>query len=242
MNDAADAHPEAGKIQGGEAPSDESGMSMDDAVSSAFDDHQRATDGIAEGERESLGKHLKFHADSAGTTVIGGLNALIEPAVALRHGDLTTKREVIGNLIDEYNVHPVPEAEPAPVAVEYGQPAHDGAGQPITTEEQALDAVAQFANEHPGAQDELVVDHMTFLAHDMRRQGITPTLEAVYHYATVNDPRFSESARQAQAQGQEAAHLARARAGAVQVAGSGNVTPSAPSDDLDAIIREQIPG
>ena len=236
MNDAADAHPEAGKIQGGEAPSDESGMSMDDAVSSSFDDHQRATDGISEGERESLGKHLKFHADSAGTTVIGRLNALIEPAVALRHGDLTTKREVIGNLIDQYDVRPVPEAEPAPVAPEYGQPAHDGEGQPIATEEQALDAVAQFASEHPGAQDEKVVDQMTFIAHDMRRQGLTPTLEAVYHYATVNDPRFSESARQAV----EADHLARAKQGTGQVSGGGNTSPSSPSDDLDAIIREQI--
>ena len=142
------------------------GMSVEDAATSAFDDADRRENGIAEGERESLGQHLKFHADSAGTTVIGGLNALIEPAVALRHGDLTTKREVIGNLIDQYDVRPVPEAEPAPEAVEYGQPAHDGEGQPIATEEQALDAVAQFAREHPGAQDELVVDHMTWLAHD----------------------------------------------------------------------------
>ena len=175
------------------APEDvttDEGMSVEDAVNSSFDDHQRATDGIAEGERENLGKYLKYHADAVGTTVIGGLNSLLEPALALHTGDLTAKRKVIGDLIDAHNIHPLPEAEPAPVAVEYGQPAHDGAGQPINTEEQALDAVAQFANEHPGAQDEKVVDQMTFIAHDMRRQGITPTLEAVYHYATVNDPRF----------------------------------------------------
>ena len=220
--------------------SNDGGMSVEDAATSAFDDADRRENGIAEGERESLGQHLKFHADSAGTTVIGGLNALIEPAVALRHGDLTTKREVIGNLIDEYNVHPVPEAEPAPEAVEYGQPAHDGEGQPIATEEQALDAVAQFAREHPGAQDELVVDHMTWLTHDMRRQGFQPTLEAVYQHAIANDPRYAPQARQAQAQGQEAAHLARAKQGAVQVSGGGAVTPNTASDDLDAIIREQL--
>ena len=218
------------------------GMSVEDAATSAFDDADRRENGIAEGERESLGQHLKFHADSAGTTVIGGLNALIEPAVALRHGDLTTKREVIGNLIDQYDVRPVPEAEPAPEAVEYGQPAHDGEGQPIATEEQALDAVAQFAREHPGAQDELVVDHMTWLAHDMRRQGFQPTLEAVYQHAIANDPRYSPQARQAQAQAQDTEHLARAKQGTGQVSGGGNTSPNSPSDDLETIIREQLPG
>ena len=127
----------------------------------AFDDADRRENGIAEGEREDLGQHLKYHADSAGTTVIGGLNALIEPAVALRHGDMTAKREVIGSLIDEYGVHPVPEAEPAPVAPEYGLPAHDGNGGQVVSEEAGMAHVQQFIAANPVAADELVQDHMT---------------------------------------------------------------------------------
>ena len=212
------------------------GMSVEDAVSSSFDDHQRATDGIAEGERESLGKHLKFHADSAGTTVIGGLNALIKPAVALRHGDMTTKREVIGSLIDEYGVHPVPEAEPAPVAVEYGQPAHDGNGGQVVSEEAGMAHVQEFIAANPVAADDLIQDHMTYIVADMRAQGYQPDLGRALEIAIQHHPRYSESARQAV----EADHLARAKQGTGQVSGGGNVTPNSPSDDLDAIIREQL--
>ena len=252
MSDAVDAHPEAGAIQGGEAASDASGMSVEDAATSAFDDWDRGQNGIAEGERENVGQFLKFHADSAGTAVIGGLNSLIEPAVALRHGSMEEKRGVINGILDDYGITPLPMAEPEPVAVPYGQPAHDGEGQPIATDQEALDAVNQFASDHPGAQDERVVDYMTHIAHDMRRQGLQPTLEAVYHHATVNDPRFSASAREAQAtQRREAAarqqaadpeRVAKAKQGSVQVSGSGSSGPSNPdaSDDLDDIIREQF--
>ena len=193
----------------GEDVSNDDGMSIEDAASSSYDDHERATDGIAEGERENLGKYLKSHADVVGITVIGGLDSLIQSAVTLYTGDFTAKREVIANLIDHYDVRPVPEVEPAPVAVPYGDPAHDGAGQIIATEEQALDAVAEFASSHPGAQDERIVDHMTFIAHDMRRQGFQPTLEAVYQHAVKDDPRFSAQARQAQ----EDQQVAQAKAG-----------------------------
>ena len=237
MSDAVDAHPEAGSIQGGEAASDSSGMSVEDAASSAYDDWDRGHNGIAEGERENLGQHLKFHADSPGTTVIGGLNALIEPAVALRHGDLTTKREVIGSLIDEYGVHPVPEAEPAPVAPEYGQPALGDEGQTIATEQAALDAVEQFAQANPIMRDERIQDHMAFIAHDMRRQGFTPTLQATFEHAVNADPRYSPQARQAQ----EAQHIEQAKAASVQISGGGNVTPNQVSDDLGAIIGELVP-
>ena len=238
MSDAVDAHPEAGNIQGGEAASDASGMSVEDAATSAFDDWDRGQNGIAEGERENVGQYLKYHADSAGTTVIGGLNAIIEPAVALRHGDLTTKREVIGSLIDEYNVHPVPEAEAAPAPVEYGQPALDAEGQPVATGEQAVEAIEQFAQANPIMRDERIQDHMAFIANDMRRQGFQPTLEAVYSHAVNSDPRYSPQARQAQ----EAQEVAQAKAASVQVSGGGRSAPSSSnvSDDLDDIIREQF--
>ena len=86
------------------APLDGKGMTPDDAATSAFDDHDRAHHGIAEGEREEIGGFLKGHADAAGTTVRDGLNALISPAVALRHGNMETKRHVVGQIIDDYSV------------------------------------------------------------------------------------------------------------------------------------------
>ena len=238
MTDAVDAHPEAGSIQGGEAASDSSGMSIEDAATSSFDDWDRGTNGIAEGERENLGQHLKYHADSAGTTVIGGLNALIEPAVTLRHGDMTAKREVIGSLIDEYGVHPIPEAEPAPETVPYGEPALGEGGQPVATDDQAIEAIEQFVQANPIARDERIQSHMTFIASDMRRQGFQPTLQAVYEHAVNADARYSPQARQAQ----EAQEVARAKQASVQVSGGGRSAPSSsnPSDDLDDIIREQF--
>ena len=108
MSDAVDAHPEAGNIQGGAAASDASGMSPSKMRQPApIDDWDRGQTWDCRGRKRKPWATLEVSTPiAAGTTVIGGLNALIEPAVALRHGDLTTKREVIGNLIDEYNVHP----------------------------------------------------------------------------------------------------------------------------------------
>ena len=189
--------------------SDASGMSVEDAVTSAYDDQDRARNGIAEGERGNLGKYLKGHADAAGTTVINGLNSLIEPAVALRHGDMTAKREVIGRLVDEYGVHPLPEAEPVPEAVEYGQPSLGEAGQTITTKQEAVAEIEQFALANPIMRDERIQDHMNFIAHDMRRQGFQPTLEVVFGHAVNADPRYSAHARQVQ----EADHLATGERG-----------------------------
>ena len=238
MTDAADAHPEAGSIQGGEAASDSSGMSVDDAASSAYDDWDRGTNGIAEGEREDLGQHLKSHADAVGMTVRGGLQYLLEPAVALHTGDLTAKREVIGNLIDAHNIHPIPEAEPAPAPVEYGQPALGAEGQPVATGEQAVEAIEQFAQANPIMRDERIQDHMAYIAGDMRAKGYQPTLQAVYEHAVNADPRYSPQARQAQ----EAQEVAQAKAASVQVSGGGRSAPSSSnvSDDLDDIIREQF--
>ena len=67
-------------------PFDGKGMTPGDAATSAYDDHDRHHNGIAESEREGLGKFLKHHADAVGTNVIDGVNSLIDPAVTLRHG------------------------------------------------------------------------------------------------------------------------------------------------------------
>ena len=212
------------------------GMSVEDAASSSFDDWDRGQNGIAEGERESLGQHLKSHADAVGVTVIGGLNSLIEPAVALHTGDMTAKRKVIGDLIDAHNIHPVPEAEAAPVAVEYGQPAHDGNGGQVVSEEAGLAHVQDFISANPVAADELIQDHMTHIVADMRAQGYQPDLGRALEIAIQHHPRYSDTARQAQ----EAQQVARARQASVQISGGGAMTPDTVSDDLDDIISEQL--
>ena len=212
------------------------GMSVADAASSAYDDAERATDGIAEGERENLGKHLKSHADAVGVTVIDGLNSLLEPAVALHTGDLTAKRKVIGDLIDAHNIHPIPQDEAPPARVEYGPPAHDGNGGQVVSEEAGLAHVQDFISANPVAADELIQDHMTHIVADMRAQGYQPDLGRALEIAIQHHPRYSESARQAA----EADHLARAKQGTGQVSGGGTVTPNTVSDDLDDILREQL--
>ena len=98
--DAVDAHPEAAHI--GESPTDDTGMSVEDAATSAFDDWDRDENGFAEGERIPVGRWMKSHADEAGVTVHEGLESLVETAAALRTGDQEGKRETIGNLIDNY--------------------------------------------------------------------------------------------------------------------------------------------
>ena len=96
------------------------GMSVDDAAASAYDDQDRAHNGIAEGERESVGQYLKFHADAVGTTVINGLNSLIEPTVTLRHGSQQDKRTLLGHLVDQYQIQDVPVVQSQ--AIPYGPP------------------------------------------------------------------------------------------------------------------------
>ena len=233
---SADAHPEAGAIQGGEEASDASGMSMDDATSSAYDDWDRATSGIAEGERENLGKHLKYHADSAGTTVIAGLNALIEPAVTLRHGTMDQKRAVLGHIVDNYDVRDVPMAQQA-TAPEYGPPATGADGQAIVSAEEGLATVQAFVAANPIAADELIQDHMINIVDDMRRQGYQPDLGRALEIAIQHHPRYGEAARQEQQEQQ----VAKAKAASVQVSGSGSTAPRQTSDDVAGILDELVP-
>ena len=212
------------------------GMSIDDASASAYDDWDRGENGIAEGERENLGKHLKFHADSAGTTVINGLNNLIEPAVTLRHGSQDQKRALLGHIVDEYGIQDVPMAQSA--AVEYGPPALGEAGQPVVTEAEAMAAISGFISANPIAADERIQEHMIHIVSDMRRQGYQPDLGRALEIAVGNDARYAPAARQAQ----QASEVARAKAAGVQVSGSGSSTPNQVSDDLASIINEITPG
>ena len=247
MSEAADAHPEAGAIQSGEAASDTSGMTPDDAASSAYDDWDRGAHGIAEGEHREMGMCLKSHADSAGVTVRDGLNSLLVPAIALRHGNMADKRQVIDGLIDDYSVSALPEAEAAPAAAEYEQP--------IATEEQAEAAIQTFTRANPLAGDPQVLAAMVDVAGDMRRQGYQPSIQEVYAHAVSADPRFAPQVRQAQAeqatqrreaeyhrQAADPERVARAKQGNVQVSGGGRSAQSSSgvSDDLDDIFREQF--
>ena len=226
MNDVAvDAHPEAGAIQG-EDKTNADGMSIEDAATSAYDDFDRRENGIAEGERVGLGQHLKGHADAAGTTVIGGLNTLIDSAVGLRTGDQATRRQVIGDLIDNYDVRAEPTAEPAPTVA------------PVVTEEQAMGEVADFIAANPIAQDEKIQDATIYHLNNMQRQGFPPDLRVAFNAAVANDARYSQ---QGQAEA-DAATVARARAAAVQVSGGGHTAPrGGSSDEIADILNEMIP-
>ena len=245
MSEAADAHPEAGAIQGGEAASNASGMTPDDAAASAYDTWDRSANGISEGERVEIGQHLKGLADSVGVSVRDGLDSVIGPAIDLGSGDIKKQRAVIDGLIDHYNVHPVPEA--APAAAEYEQP--------IATEEQAEAAIQTFTQANPLAGDPQVLATMVDVAADMRSKGYQPTIQQVYAHAVSADPRFAAQMRQAQGgqatqqreaeyrrQAADPERVARAKQGSVQVSGGGRSAPSSSSssDDIDNIIREQF--
>ena len=208
---------------------------MDDATSSAYDDWDRGQNGIAEGERESIGKYLKYHADSAGTTVINGLNNLIEPAVTLRHGSQHQKRALLGHIVDEYGIQDIPMAQDQPVA--YGPPAVGEAGQPVISEAEGMAVVGDFISQNPIAADELIQDHMIYIIGDMRRQGYQPDLGRALEIAIQHHPRYSDAARQEQ----QAGEVARARAASVQVSGSGSSAANQTSDDLSDIINEATP-
>lgn len=239
---ATDAHPEAGAIQGVEAPSDASGMTPDDAATSSFDDWDRSQNGIAEGERENLGKHLKYHADAAGTTIPAGLDSLIGTAISLRHGSAEQKRETIGGLIDEYNIHAMPSAEPsAETELTYADIVDPASGEAIGDEAAGMRVVQDFIAANPAAGDTAIQAAMIDVVADMRRQNYTPRLDVALQYALARDPRFSGAAQQAQTQAADAAHLARAKQGTGQVSGGASTAPSARSDDIADIIGAMVP-
>ena len=233
---AVDAHPEAGAVQGVEAPSGASGMTPDDAAASAYDDWDRSTNGIAEGERENIGQYLKYHADSAGTTVISGLNSLIEPAITMRHGSMEQKRAVLGHLVDEYQIRARPEAQSQPI--EYGPPAAGAEGLPVVSEDEGMAVVQQFISENPVAQDDLIQSYMVDIVGDMRAQGYQPDLGRALEIAIQHHPRYSEQAQAAR----QAGEVARSKAAGVQVSGSGTTSPNQTSDDVADIINELTPG
>ena len=220
-----------------EAPPDESGMSAEDAATSAYDDWDRGQNGIAEGEREPMGKWLKDHADAAGTDVQTGLGALVETAAVLRNGDPESKRSMLGLLADTYNVTPMPSAEaPTQAHDEFGDPVEQHQA-PIATEAEAAEVVTDFIGANPAAGDPQIQAAMVEVAGMMQQQGLAPHLPTMFKAAVDADPRFSDSPRQAQ----EADHMERARRASVQVTGGGAVSPSrSQSDDVGDILNELI--
>ena len=234
---ATDAHPEAGAIQGGEAPSDQRGMTPDDAAASSYDDWDRSQHGIAEGERQDMGGWLKGHADYANTTVREGLESLVTTAAVLRNGAQEQKREMLGFLVDNYDVRGVPGDDvPAPQFDEFGVPVGQNM-QPALTEAQAAATVSEFVAANPVCEDEAIASTMIAVAADMRRQGFVADLPTMLHHALAADPRYAQEARATQ----ESDHAARAKAAAVQVSGGGSVTPSGGGDEVGDILDELVP-
>ena len=156
-----------------------------------------------------VGQYLKGHADAAGTTVRDGLNALIQPAVELRHGNIETKRQVIGRIIDDYSVQPMPMAEPEQPLDEFGDPVQGAAAS--VTEDAMLGQVQAFGELHPDAFETEVYNGMLRVNSDMSRQGFEPDLETAYQHSL---------------RAKEGDHLSRAKQAGVQVSGAGNTSPN----------------
>ena len=228
-------NPNDGAIErssGLEAPHDNSGMSVGDAVESAYNDWDTKANGISESERTTWGPELQKLAVHEGTSVRHGINSLVSAHINKRYGTAEAKRHALAAEIDAYSINPMPQ----PAAPdEFGAPVN-GPPQQGMSEEQASDAVHEFVQANPVADDPAIQGAMLDVAADMQRQGYAPHLPTMLQHALGSDPRYSESARQAQ----EDDHLARAKAAGGQVSGGGNVTPNTASDDLDSIIREQF--
>ena len=122
------------------ADKDGAGMNTEDAVASAYDDWDRGAHGISESERAPMGQWLQGHADHIGLSVEDGLKSVIGPAAVLHNGSQAQKRELLGSMIDEFQIHPEPSAETAQYD-EFGDPVGgapmQSAGQVIQTAEQA---------------------------------------------------------------------------------------------------------
>lgn len=222
----------------GEAPPDDSGMSVEDAATSAYDDHDRAENGIAEGEREPMEKWLKYNADYAGTTVRDGLVNLVDTASVLRNGSQAEKRAMLGHVIDEHQISPEPTAEAAPQYVATGDPDMGLPSRPILDPQQANDAVADFVQANPVAGDPAIQQAMIEVAEDMQRKGHAPHLGTMISVAVQADPRFNERVKR----DQEDAQVEKAKAASVQVSGGGNSTSAAgKSADVGDILDELVP-
>ena len=220
-----------------EAASDATGMSVDDAVTSAFDDWDTKEHGISESDRVQWGPELQKVATQEGTNVRDGINTLVSSHINKRYGSPEIKRLALGADIDTYQINALPTAEAAPEAVDHGS-AMAETGQVIQNEEQASAVIQDFVTANPVAADPQIQELMVDVATDMRAKGYQPRLDAVLHHALQADPRFSEQARQAS----DADQVGRARAANVQVSGSGNSTSVAgQTTDVGAILDELVP-
>ena len=218
--------------------SNESGMSVDDAATSAFNDWDEKTHGISEASRTVWGPELKKMADHEGTNVRDGVNALVSSHINKRYGAPEIKRQAILTDIDAYQINAVPTVEAAPQYdatgdADFGQPS-----QPILDQAQANEAVSDFVQSNPVAGDPSIQAAMISIAEDMVRQGHTPHLPTMLQHAVKGDPRYSQAAAQAQ----EADQVARAKAANVQVSGGGKSTGAGvQSSDVGDILDELVP-
>ena len=229
----ADTYAKIGTL--GEAPSDKEGMSVTDGVISSYDDSERAVDGIAEGERQKVGRWLKHHADAVGTDVVSGVNSLLQPAIALRNGNMETKRQVIGSLVDNYQVTP----ETIPVD-EFGDPVQRPQGaDPYANE------VETFMAANPMIQHDAALQaSMTNIAQEFAARGEQFNLDGLAWTALSRDPRFAhetQAIEQRSVRVSQDDRVVRARRADVMVSGGGNSEPSGGSDDVNDILNELVP-
>ena len=71
----------------------ENQQDIHDAATSAYDDHDRAANGLAEVDAHIIGRQLKPIADAEGVSVPQGMAALVRQHAVMRYGDPETKRQ-----------------------------------------------------------------------------------------------------------------------------------------------------
>ena len=132
----------ADAIQGGDE------QPVKDDFEIVYDAIDERDNGIAESDRESAGQWLKSHADDAGTSVRTGLHSLVGTTAVLRGGSQEEKRQMIGHLVDQYNIHERPGAEEPAAVDEFSDPV--GQHSPATVTEYAA-SVGEIVGADPAA-------------------------------------------------------------------------------------------
>ena len=232
-----------------------------DAATSAYDDHDRKANGLAEVDAHIIGRQLKPLADHEGVSVPDGMAALTRQHVALRYGNPEAKRQTLAQVMDGYGVVPQvgdqmiearENSERLSAALnDPGDARHDeavalvqqdwaarqvgGYQQQVGQYEQQIDGFAR-ATDNKGnlAHPHFaeVYEDMVGIAEATTARGKQPDLQTVYRQALLENPRL-----------RQAEQVRRARQGAGMLSGSGGADTGHrgdTSDDLDSIIRSQV--
>ena len=239
----------------------ENQQDIHDAATSAYDDHDRAANGLAEVDAHIIGRQLKPMADAEGVSVPQGMAALVRQHAVMRYGDPETKRQawtqsadhygvkthVVQQGIDEQETHArLSEAlnDPADALHEHAVALvnQDWAARQVGPYEQHVGQYEQQIDGFARATDDKgnlahphfaeVYEDMVGIAEATTARGKQPDLQTVYRQALLENPRL-----------RQAEQVRRARQGSGMLSGSGGADTGHrgdTGDDLDSIIRSQV--